>query len=399
MANAEIRRLRRQDAPFGPAGIGTDPVGSISGALQTLFQLASKIPGNQAFASPIQSGGDLGKQVGKEFGPAQATQPTSQQTPQQMLAEQAKKIALQTEKKRLQQELESGAVQPEQVIEQAEQMLSQRLAGQNNQASSGVMNNPQAPVQEDAFSGAPQLESGGSSRGFKDKLGGAGNTLQTLLTMATGIPTPGFMRTFGDVGTDIQIDRANRVPLSRAKREEMAIQGGISALKDQALKEQERAQKFFDDVLRDKPLGGSDSKFFNLASGGLESLQAIDLLFTQDPSNLRNLNRPGNPVGQQLTFLRNDLENSLLRIESGAVISNDEKKFIRELTTPQGIQAYLQDPDTVRLKIETIRGRLEGFKNSMKPNEQIRQTAKTLLQQGFSETEIFEAFRRKGMII
>ena len=89
---------------------------------------------------------------------------------------------------------------------------------------------------------------------------------------------------------------------------------------------------------------------------------------------------------------------NILRQESGAAITAEERKFIRSLVTPRGKQALVESPETTFAKIQSLSKRISSTLNLLQPNEQVSNFVKSALGQGFSKDEIYALLMKKGMI-
>jgi len=117
-----------------------------------------------------------------------------------------------------------------------------------------------------------------------------------------------------------------------------------------------------------------------------------------DPQLLRNTARPGNPLGQKLKFWTETLANNLLRQESGAAITEDERKFIKQLVTPRGFKAVLESPETTVEKIRAISSRVNSTMNLLQPNQATQAFVQSALGQGFSKEEVYRLLKKKGAV-
>lgn len=279
-------------------------------------------------------------------------------------------------------------------LEQITNVAMSRAINRQNQPQAPAPAKRQAPTQmagQQMLNGSQMLSGAGGGGSSNEIRNPVSTALQVLFSSFTGIPTPGAL----DFVRQEKIKSAEQIPMSRAKKEEL----GYGLLAEYNKQELKSVNDFFSNIMEQKPLSAESAKGVSLARSAKNSLEAIDSVFQQDPKALRNWDRPGNAIGQQLRVLRDNIENSLLRIESGAAISEDEKKFIRTLTTPQGIKAFLEDPSTTRLKIQQIRDKLDGYLNLIDPNYQTRQFVQNALAQGKSKAEIITFLRQKGKVV
>lgn len=183
-------------------------------------------------------------------------------------------------------------------------------------------------------------------------------------------------------------------PLQKGEREQLELQATAEFVQQ----EQERFDKFFDGILNPKPVASEAAKQIGLLTGAQDALNNITNVFNMDPQLLRNTARPGNPLGQKLKFWTETLANNLLRQESGAAITEDERKFIKQLVTPRGFKAVLESPETTVEKIRAISSRVNSTMNLLQPNQATQAFVQSALGQGFSKEEVYRLLKKKGAV-
>ncbi len=259
---------------------------------------------------------------------------------------------------------------------------------------------PNIQAQQDQGQNVLQQLLGGLQQGVQGlgqgQLPTLGDGQFNVMDLLTGI-AEGYQPGFGgrmEAQKASQQQRKGEVPMQKGELQRFIIKGEQAT----QAQSQKAMEGFFSGVLSPKPLPAETSKVLGFTNDSLDALKEINKVFETDPKLLRNLSIPGNPLGQQLKFLKDLAGNSLLRKESGAAISAEERKFINKLLSPVGAKAFFEDESTTKLKLDTIINNLERQKNYLQPNEGLKERIQSAIQSGFSREEIFQKLRERGEV-
>lgn len=280
----------------------------------------------------------------------------------------------------------------------------------------GVVNTPQSPLsnqQSGQNQGGGNSEFGGISNRLMNQQpqgGGAGDYLQTLLTIASGgiIPTPGFQRTLQRNAESLAGGQAraqalatNEIPISLADRQKLQIQYAGEAQK----KDTERMDNFFKEI--NQPL--STQKDLSFVEGALTGVDDITNLLgiSMDDKGTVSIKNEGllkdpNPFGakrQELKRARDVFINKALRRDTGATIGKEEEKQFKDtFGFDIGMGAFKQNPKVVAKSILQVKNQLLRDRANLSPNQKIRDIVGTLRSEGFKDKDIYAKLKDRGLV-
>ena len=193
------------------------------------------------------------------------------------------------------------------------------------------------------------------------------------------------------------------VPLSKARKEEMALQNvydinkaeiayGVDIKKDEIKK----MNGFFKSVLNPAPISaemGTKIEYYNTAKDSLDNLNNI---FNSNPADLNKLNVPGSSLGQKLAYLNKRLKTSLSRAQGGAALSKQEVQAIDSIASLTGYKNHLKDPSTIKFQLDDLINSTNRQLNILQPNEKIKNYIRSAKQNGISEADIYAVLKKKG---
>jgi len=162
------------------------------------------------------------------------------------------------------------------------------------------------------------------------------------------------------------------------------------------IEEKQAQNKYFTEILQQKEMTPEANRMVGFLDSGISSLQQLQEIFDADPEQLAQLNVPGNPLGQKLATLRGELNNSILRKDSGASITKQDEELIRKFTVPTGFRAALTDTSVNKMRIQRMADNLQKQRNRALPNEGTRNFVKEALKSGASRDEVYKFLREKG---
>lgn len=281
--------------------------------------------------------------------------------------------------------------QPQQQPQQKQPVQQQQIQQPNLQAQQGTAQAQRQP--QDQGQNVFQQLIQGLSQGQLPTFSKEGFTIEDFLV---GI-AEGYSGGFAERVESQKLKRQQRlgeIPLQKAELQKAFLESGKLNKKENA----KLMNTFFTNTLSPKPLAAETSKVLGFVDDSIDALTEINKIFQADPKLLRNLSVPGNPLGQKLKFLKDLAGNSLLRKESGAAITEEERKFFNKLLSPVGARAFFEDPSTIKLKLDTILRNLGRQKRYLQPNEGLKERIQSAIQSGFSREEIFQKLREKGEI-
>lgn len=226
-----------------------------------------------------------------------------------------------------------------------------------------------------ALAGAPQAQEAEKEPGiFGDTKGeGISNFLQTLVSVATGVPTPGFIKF---------ARRSQEFKTGLETQKELAKVGATGAL---ALSKELREKQ---DPKALTPEAGV--KFGLLQEGEFETNKLIDSLF-KNPAETKGLIIEGkfkpeffkSQIGKKIIASMRRAHNARLRLESGALISEEEVKAKWKVASPKV-------SDSVRTAFERILPERDFFSktlNVIDPTGAHRKRAGNISQSQLSQVE------------
>lgn len=161
-------------------------------------------------------------------------------------------------------------------------------------------------------------------------------------------------------------------------------------------KDVERRDKFYENL--DKPVSSESSRSLTFAKDIVDSSEQILKIAMENPSALKSINIPGNPFGQKLRVTISRMEQALLRYSSGATITKEEKKEIREIIPKIGLKSWLQDPTTAQFELNNLKSRFKETSDLLDPQSPLRNEIKSLEKAGYKRTEIWEYMKHKGRV-
>lgn len=238
------------------------------------------------------------------------------------------------------------------------QSMGKQLQGMKPQTGPEVKS-MQAPTQPQQSKQSTQQQAPEGQKTFGNPLS---NFLQTLITVGTGgIPTPGYVNTLknireGRLEQDLRFEKKkNELPLSEARREELAIQSANSIRL-----ELEKAGMKGIDALTPEAAG----KFNLIIDGSKATKQMAELIDLTDSDVL--LSAPGflkSQKGRQFESAMRRAFGAKLRLESGGAINeseiNEQWKTFRPRKT--------DSEETIRQKLSSLNNFFEGTLNVADP--------------------------------
>lgn len=239
-----------------------------------------------------------------------------------------------------------------------------------------------------------------------------GDILQTLFSLGTGVPTPGMMRTFGNAKTDVEIDRANRVPLGQADREKLEIEGN-QAFNQSAVSAQgkliENETKYRDEMFKKllDPVGNSkELSYVESALTGLDNVMNILGISTDEAGNVvianQGLLKNPNFLSKNRQALKRSREvyiNKALRRDSGAVIGKEEEKiFNQTFGFDIGMGSFMKNPEVIAKSLIESQDQLKRDRQNLSPNSEAREFMQFLQRKGMPSSQIKQEMAREGML-
>lgn len=252
--------------------------------------------------------------------------------------------------------------------------------------------NPQVLPANGPFSG-PELLPGGGVRqqGFFGSLFGPSAT-DLLNQQGKAIAnSQGMQKLQGS--EPLQAGEKEKLMMEReTKYGEAGITSGAAGVK----MDTERRDKFFEAL--DKPMAKESTLTIGQNSAAKDALDQFESILKTNPSAIRTPNWVGSPFGQKIKALGEQLDQALLRKESGAALTKDDRKFIKGLTVKTGFSALKEDPTTALFKIANLRKRIGVEGELLDPQSNLRTEIKKLEAAGFSRNDVWEFMKTKGRV-
>jgi hypothetical protein len=172
--------------------------------------------------------------------------------------------------------------------------------------------------------------------------------------------------------------------------------------------QQEQRDEFFKGILQPEPMSAESEKSFGFAERTNNAIKGVyELIGMKDnDGNIIKLDinklktaAPGSELRQKLTFLRDEIVNSILRKESGAAISEKEvARASKHVGINLNIKALMTNPDALKFALDTLSASSSKTVSRLQPNSQTSNLVKQLLSQGYDKDKIYSALQERGMI-
>lgn len=181
------------------------------------------------------------------------------------------------------------------------------------------------------------------------------------------------------------------------KQQELTDEENIKSKFDLEKEQRSEMRDFKKTSIIEPALAGESAKQYGLLKNALPAINTIEKILNTNPNDLRSLNVPGNPKGQQIASMMNLINNNILRQESGAVISPQEKKDFANFLSPQrGLKAITESPEDAKLRVQNLKRRITETLGKIDPNYQIRESWQQAKKAGYSDEEIYSHLKSIG---
>lgn len=195
-------------------------------------------------------------------------------------------------------------------------------------------------------------------------------------------------------------------PLQQGDREKNKMSVDLEEMKaiyskNSELSKEDRKNTFdqISNIIKEPTLSGESATKKLIANQGLEA--ATNILSGMEEfgdSYIKNLSTPNSYEGQKLAAFGNMLQEANARIPGGATLSKNELEFAKAITTPTGRRAIVTNPKFAKEMTQSL---VKKFKNIIKdidPYSDNRNAYKKARQSGYSNEEIADFWKSKGII-
>lgn len=160
--------------------------------------------------------------------------------------------------------------------------------------------------------------------------------------------------------------------------------------------EEKAAEALIQPILAPPKLTEAERQDQDLAIVGLETANELASILRSNPNALKELNVPGNPLGQKVATLTQQLRMAILRKESKAAITNQEIDLFKKMGTASGIDAIIRDTSLNADLLNKMGQRFQRIYESVDPNAEDRDLIRFLLEKEYSRKEIADILKKKG---
>lgn len=227
--------------------------------------------------------------------------------------------------------------------------------------------------------------------GLRAALGGAakgtGNFLSQMIPMTLGsfgIVTPGLVNMIKEnrISTEVETERRKgELPLSKAEKEKLEITG---------------MNDFFKNIFTagSNPQSAESAKLLGNVNSGIDQISQLQAQLDKNPNYFKNMNVPGNPIGQTIANMTEDLSDILGRLRSGGAINADEEKRFRKQIPSKGLSANFENPKVAKFKLQKLLSLFEEIKKTAEPrNQETASRIQQLIKAGVSQEQIYRVLK------
>ena len=115
-------------------------------------------------------------------------------------------------------------------------------------------------------------------------------------------------------------------------------------------------------------------------------------------SYIKTLSTPNSYEGQKLAAFGNMLQEANARIPGGATLSKNELEFAKAITTPTGRRAIVTNPKFAKEMTQSLVKKFKTIIKDIDPYADNRSSYKKARQSGYSNEEIANFWKSKGII-
>lgn len=278
----------------------------------------------------------------------------------------------------------------------------------NQSAQMGMQQQQQnvAPLLQSLLSMAQQPSQQSAQPMQQPKQQQYGNTSKGLLSKLTGMD-------LNPTNTGLQLDNQAKQqqlrgeqPLQQKDREINQMNLDLEEMKaiyagKSKMSEEDRKNTFtqISDIIKEPTLSGEAATKKLIANQGLEA--ATNILSGMEEfgdSYIKNLSTPNSYEGQKLAAFGSMLQEANARIPGGATLSKNELEFAKAITTPTGLRAIVTNPKFAKEMTQSLVKKFKTIIKDIDPYADHRSSYKKARQSGYSNEEIANFWKSKGII-
>ena len=278
----------------------------------------------------------------------------------------------------------------------------------NQSAQMGMQQQQQnvAPLLQSLLSMAQQPSQQSAQPMQQPKQQQYGNTSKGLLSKLTGMD-------LNPTNTGLQLDNQAKQqqlrgeqPLQQKDREINQMNLDLEEMKaiyagKSKMSEEDRKNTFtqISDIIKEPTLSGEAATKKLTANQGLEA--ATNILSGMEEfgdSYIKNLSTPNSYEGQKLAAFGSMLQEANARIPGGATLSKNELEFAKAITTPTGLRAIVTNPKFAKEMTQSLVKKFKTIIKDIDPYADHRSSYKKARQSGYSNEEIANFWKSKGII-